>query len=130
MTRRKFLLSVTLLSTLSWLIGSYWLTRLRFSRGSGMTVVETRRCLLGLFGDLETPRLLGKRYLDLYPQETQRALILAAHIQTAQTRTSNELRKLLARKRECDFRNGEIVIVDGWLLARTEVEACALTVLL
>ena len=95
-----------------------------------MRVVEAKRCLLGLFSDLETPRFLGTRYLELYPQEAQRALILATQIQTAQTRTSNELRKLLARKRECDFRNGDVVIIDGWLLARTEVEACALTVLL
>ena len=130
MTRRTFLLSFTGLSASSCLIGSHWLTHLGFSQGSGKTVADIRRGLLGLFSDVETPRLLGKRYLELYPQEAQRALILATQIQAVQTRTSDELRQLLARKRECDFQNGEMVIVDGWLLARTEVEACALTVLL
>ncbi|MCZ6800225.1 MAG: hypothetical protein O7F12_07020 [Nitrospirae bacterium] len=95
-----------------------------------MTVAELKQCLLGLFGDLDSPRILGKRYLDLYPHEKQRALLLAARIQSSQTGSSSALRKLLARQREFDFQNGEIVIVDGWILSQTEVEVCALTVLL
>ena len=130
MTRRKFLLSVILMSTTSWLAGSYCFPRLYGSREGGMTVAEIKRSLLGLFGDLDSPRILGKRYLDLYPEETQRVLLLAGRIQSAQLGTSSAVRKFLAQQREFDFRNCEIVIIDGWLLSRTEVEVCALTVLL
>jgi len=124
------LLSVTLVGSFSWLVGFPWLTRLAFARERGMTVAELKRCLLGLFGDLDSPRILGKRYLDLYPQEKPRALLLAARIQSAQLWTSSSVRKLLAQQRELDFRNGDIVLIDGWLLSRTEVETCALTILL
>ena len=130
MTRRQFLLSTGSVGTFFCLSDSYWTLRLPFSRDSEVIFVETRRCLFELFTDLDAARFLGKRYLDLYPQETRQALLLAAHIETAQIRTSKRLRKLLALRRERDFRNGEMVIVDGWLLARTEVEACALTALL
>jgi len=130
MTRRKFLLSVILMSTSSWLAGSYCFPRLCGSREGGMTVAEIKQSPLGLFGDLDSPRILGKRYLDLYPQEKERVLLLAARIQSAQLGTSSAVRKLLGRQREFDFQNGEIVIIDGWLLSRTEVEVCALTVLL
>ena len=130
MTRRKFLLSVTLIGILSWLAGSSCLARVCGSRQCGMTVAELKQCLLGVFGDLDSPRILGKRYLALYPHEKQRALLLAARIQSSQPRTSSALRELLARQREFDFQNDEIVIIDGWLLSRTEVEVCALTILL
>lgn len=131
MTRRKFLLSATLMGTLFGLVScSSLLASLGFSREHGTTVPEIRPWLFGLFGDLDSAQSLGKRYLDLYPQEAQRALLLAAHIQSAQPRTSSELKKMLARERELDFRTSRTVIIDGWLLARTEVEACALTILL
>ena len=130
MTRRKFLFSVTLIGTLSWLAGSSCLARVCDFRECGTTVTKIKQCLLGLFDDLDSPRVLGKRYLDLYPYEKQRALLLAARIQSSQPWTSSALRKLLARQRESDFQNGDIIMIDGWLLSRTEVEVCALTVLL
>jgi len=130
MTRRKFLLSVTLISTLFGLSCSSWVASLGYSREYGRKASNIRTCLFGLFSDLDPARSLGKRYLDLYPQGTQRALILAEHIQSAQLRTSNELKKMLVRQRELDFQNGRTVLIDGWLLARTEVEVCALTILL
>ena len=130
MTRRKFLLSVTLMGTLFGLSCSSWLVGLGFSREYGRTKQKLREGLFGLFGDLDSARSIGKRYLDLYPNGKDRALLLAERIQIAQLRTSGELLKVLARKRELDFQNRETVLIDGWILARTEVEVCALTVLL
>ena len=130
MTRRKFLLSVALMGTLFGLSGTSWLSGLGFCGEHGRKDQKLRQCLLGLFGDLDSPRSLGKRYLDLYPQGTERALLLAANIRSAQLRTSRELKKMLARQRELDFRNNRTVLIDGWILARTEVEVCALTILL
>jgi hypothetical protein len=130
MTRRKFLLSITLMGALSWIGGSSGLARLRGSQKCGTTVAEIKPCLLGLFEDLDSPRILGKRYLDLYPHEKPRVQLLATRIQSSQPWTTSTLKKSLARERELDFQNGEVVIVDGWLLSRTELGVCALTVLL
>ena len=93
-------------------------------------MLELKKSLLGLFSNLDSPRVVGKRYLSLYPQDKPGALLLAARIQSAQPRTSHALRKLLTQQRECDFRNGEIVVIDGWVLSRTEVAVCSLIVLL
>jgi len=118
------------MSILTWFGGSSCLARMWGSQKDGMTLVELKGCLLELYGDLDSPRVVGKRYLALYPQEKPGALLLAARIQSSQPRTSHALRKLLTRQRECDFQNGEIVMIDGWVLSRTEVAVCALTVLL
>ena len=118
------------MGALSWIGGSSCLARWRGSQECGMTVAEIKQCLLGLFEDLDSPRILGKRYLDLYPHEKPRAQLLAARIQSSQPWTTSNLKKSLARERELDFQSGKIVIVDGWLLSRTELEVCALTVLL
>lgn len=86
--------------------------------------------LLELFSDQDAPRLLGKRYLDLFPHHRTHAFLLAKRIQSVQPQTSMALKKMLTRRCECDFHSGKIVIIDGWLLAQTEVEACALTAIL
>ncbi len=49
---------------------------------------------------------------------------------TNRLQDARQLRTLLAQKREHDFRNGNIAIVDGWVLSRTEARACALVALL
>jgi len=95
-----------------------------------MSVAEIKECLLELFTDQDAPGLLGQRYLDLYPHHRARALLLAMRIQSVRPQTSWALKRMLTRQRESDFQNGETVLVDGWLLARSEVEACALTILL
>jgi hypothetical protein len=118
------------MGTLFGLSCSSWLVGLGYSREYGRKNQKLRECLFGLFGDLDSARSIGKRYLALYPNGKDRALLLAEHIQIAQLRTSGELIKVLAGKRELDFQNSKTVLIDGWILARTEVEVCALTVLL
>lgn len=130
MTRRKFLLSATVIGTFSWLACTHWLHRIRISRAQTKPGTDIKVHLLELFTDQEAPRFLGKRYLDLYPQHRARTLLLAKQIQLVRPQTSLALKTMLTRQRESDFHNGETVLIDGWLLARTEVEACALTVIL
>lgn len=130
MTRRVFLLSVSVLGIFSWLTCAHWPPRYQVSGGQAMPFGELKRSLLELFTDQNSSRLLGKRYLDLYPHHRARAILLGKRIQSLQPQTSTDLKRMLSRQRESDFQNGETVLVDGWLLARTEVEACALTVIL
>lgn len=124
------MLSATLIGTFSWLACANWLPRFQITRERAYPVANMKRVLLELFTDQDAPRLLGKRYLELYPQHRTHAFLLAKRIQSVQPPTTMALKKMLTRLREANFYNGETVIIDGWLLARTEVEACALTFLL
>ena len=130
MNRRRFLLFATLMSPLPWMIGSSCVTRQGGYGKCGVMGGEFKSCILGLFGDLDSPGIIGRRYLDLYPREKQSALLMAVRIQSSEPSTSDAVRELIARDRANDFLNDEVVIIDGWLLSRTEVQVCALTVLL
>lgn len=63
---------------------------------------------------------LGKKYLKTYPQEST-SHVLRSFI----PRTRSGIRKQIIR----DFESGNLVSLDGWLLARTECRVCALAVL-
>jgi hypothetical protein len=100
--------------------------------GDGRTTdrANSLDCYRDLFTDLGPPRAIGRRYLQDSPQERDCAFLQRAITGGTQPRDARELRTLLARKRESDFRNGDTAIVDGWILARTEVRVCALVTLL
>jgi hypothetical protein len=87
-------------------------------------------CFRDLFADLGPPRAIGHRYLQSSSQERDRAFLQSAITRDKQLHNARQLRTLLAQKREHDFRHGDIAIVDGWVLSRTEVRTCALVALL
>ena len=87
-------------------------------------------CFRDLFTDLGPPRAIGHRYLQYFSQERNRAFLQRAIIGEQQLHDARQLRTLLAQKREHDFRNGDIAIVDGWVLSRAEARTCALVALL
>ena len=130
MTRWNFLLSVTVMGIFSWLGSALCFPRLQVFREQTRTIADMKGYLLELFTDQDAPYLLGKRYLDLYPHHQAHAFLLAERIQAVQPRTAMALKKMLSRQRESDFHYGQTITIDGWLLARTEAEVCALTVLL
>lgn len=88
--------------------------------------------LTTLFKDPEGTAAIGRRYLALYPQEADADHLTAALFDTAKPSptTADALRSELSRQRQQDFRNGQVVVVDGWLLARSEARVCALSALL
>jgi hypothetical protein len=83
-----------------------------------------------LFTDLGPPRAIGREYLQSLSQERNCAFLKRAIVGETQPQDARQLRTLLAQKREHDFRTGDIAIVDGWILSRTEARACALIALL
>ena len=87
-------------------------------------------CFRDLFTDLGPPRAIGHRYLQCFSQERNRAFLQKTITGEKQLHDARQLRSLLAQKREHDFRNGDIAIVDGWILSRTEARTCALVALL
>ena len=127
--RRSFLVSAIVVALLPWLAKpSFAACGPRGPRGAARTKAE--RCLVSLFSDLDAPRAVGGRYLALYPAEADRAALRAGLIDSAWTLDRKALRAWLVRRCTQDFRNGNTVIVDGWVLARTEARACALVALL
>jgi len=76
-------------------------------------------------------RALGNAYLAGHPEEAnaaalarQVAALLAPYAR--QTASGQELSDALARLRIYDFRRGDVVDLDGWVLSRSEVTVCAL----
>ena len=88
--------------------------------------------LTTLFKDPEGAAAIGRRYLALYPEEADAEHLAAALFQAPKPprATTDALRSELSHQRQQDFRDGDVVVVDGWLLARSEARACALSTLL
>ena len=88
--------------------------------------------LTTFFKDPDGAAAVGRRYLALHPDEADADRLSEALFDSAQPSraTTEALRSDLSRQRQRDFRDGDVVILDGWLLARSEARVCALTVLL
>ncbi len=127
--RRKFLVSTIAVALFPWLAKPP-LTACEPRGPREAAWAEAERCLVSLFSDLEAPRVVGGRYLALYPTEADRAALRASLIDSAWMLDQNSLRAWLVHRCTQDFRDGNTVIVDGWVLARTEARACALVALL
>lgn len=71
---------------------------------------------------------IGRRYLELNPDKAdRRALLNDLFGRSATSSTSrSSLTDLVSRWLERDFRDGVVVVLDGWILARAEASLCAL----
>lgn len=82
--------------------------------------------LLSLIWDDETIRATGAKYLEKFPEEnSERALAKALFANSA-----NQSYEKLEEKTKVDFAEGNTVVIEGWLLSKTEAQQCALTHLL
>ena len=88
------------------------------------------RLLAASFSDSETARVLGRHYLAGDPSGRAGAQALAQRLISGGPATQADLKRLLATYRDEDRRNRAFVLVRGWILSRTEAQACALTTLL
>jgi hypothetical protein len=80
-----------------------------------------RDCGAGFFSDLTALRRLGDIYLAAHPAERSRDLL--SHLLIAGVDGTIPSRLLNAVSR--DWSGNHVVVVDGWLLARTEARLCA-----
>ncbi len=71
-------------------------------------------------------RAVGARYLAHYPGERQAGLLREALFANGLPTDPAALRRHIAALCRRDFAAGETVVVDGWILARSEARACAL----
>jgi hypothetical protein len=90
---------------------------------------------VGYFGTTQADavRAIGEAYLKHMRIESSPAAILTAAagtlalIDAARTQTANTTALVAAVRR--DFQEGRVVDLQGWVLSRTELELCALTLL-
>ncbi len=90
---------------------------------------DTERRLAGLFRNPEFAREVGRKYLAIHPDEADRYRLRTTLFGVARPRSSAALRNVLADRRRKDFEDGDIAVVDGWVLARSEARVCALVAL-
>lgn len=80
---------------------------------------------------LDECRLLGSYYLKKNPQESHGPFLYRTLFGDLEPRSGDFLAKACTRVGEAvqrDFEHGRTVEIDGWVLARTELRLCALTV--
>ncbi|HTO82362.1 MAG TPA: hypothetical protein VMQ73_09010 [Methylomirabilota bacterium] len=84
-----------------------------------------------LFRDRPSAERIGRRYLASLTAEPDRNAILAASprldraLAAPVEQTARQLRQAIA----VDFRHGDVAVVDGWVLAKSEAHLCALVAL-
>jgi len=86
-----------------------------------------RTALRTALAELHDPARLGRSYLAARPFEADRAALARALGTVGASAPTIASRLDLQRRR--DFARGEIVVVEGWVLARSEARACALLAL-
>lgn len=85
-----------------------------------------RGCLDGCFRSPRKARALGERYLAQNPQAADRRALRARLGLDGAPVSPTSLRARIANLRQRDFEQARIVEVDGWVVAQSEAEICAL----
>lgn len=81
--------------------------------------------LADLFTDTAAARAVGEAYLRAHPGAAHRAQLLAgAGLDPLGPRSLS--RAAFERRRQRDFAQGDTLLIEGWLVARAELCACAL----
>lgn len=84
---------------------------------------------LALFCEDDALVLMGKQYLELYPQEQDVSLLISL-INSSQYCQEQTLRRQLQDNTRRDFEFNQTMILDGWVISRTEARQCALFTLM
>jgi len=80
---------------------------------------------LSLIWDTETIKKIGNQYrLQMPSEKSERSLVktLKAAVSEVSLADAPNLEEIIKK----DFETGNIIIVDGWILSRTEARQCAL----
>jgi hypothetical protein len=97
------------------------------SGGGASTVAASGAELAARLRDPSAARALGIRYLRRHPEERDLAFLHAATL-AGDGEGARGVERLRARCRD-DFRRGDTLLIDRWVLARTECRLCALVAL-
>jgi len=83
-------------------------------------------CLPDCLSDPGGTRALGERYLAAFPEEAAALAPLAAEVRRAGAGGPAALRRAVGGRIRADFAAGQTVVLDGWVMARTEGRIAAL----
>ena len=90
-----------------------------------------RHAMLTVFKDQEAARTVGEKYLIDHVEDNDAVRLTEALFGQNPGRLSpRSLRRTLNQQRQDDFAADQYVLVDNWVLARSEARACALVALL
>ena len=96
------------------------------TRGPSSVGAQRKNALLNIFGDPAAANLIGGNYIRNRPQEANTSWLELVLFGDTELKGVEEVRAHLASRREEEFRNDEVVVLEGWILARCEARACAL----
>lgn len=131
MKRREFLLS-SILTTLGFSVispvSSRSLSRLGAPSTGSCSATDSLRELRALFSNPEHAKAIGKAYLST--PNTAHCRDTLARAAGLDLRSPHiPMREHIRDRSGKDFARGETVIVNGWVLSKTEASACALLTL-
>ena len=120
MERRKFLIGIGSVTVLTLSGAAYYITQPLAYDGS---IAEPQ--LLSQIWDSETILSIGSTYVSETPDENSEN-ILAKTLLENMSGSPEEMVKSLNEKVTNDFQKGDIVMIEGWILSRTEARQCGL----
>lgn len=88
-----------------------------------------RGALATLVGDAAAVAPLVRAYLDRVPDAPDRLRALAGRLAASGVRDAKGIEAWLGAARRDDFAAGDVLVLEGWVLARSEAELLALATL-
>ncbi|MDH5368225.1 MAG: hypothetical protein OEW67_14675 [Cyclobacteriaceae bacterium] len=80
---------------------------------------------LSLIWDTETITSIGSKYLQQYPDENNKQTLVKKIVKNISGSDEVVIQKLNKQIKK-DFEIGNTVLIDGWILSKTEARQCAL----
>jgi hypothetical protein len=118
--RRWFLTACGALAVLSYEGLAHFLV------GAPAAEQAVERVLADMFRSPQKARALGKTYLASSPEGADPDTLRARFAAAGSPVTPASFRLYFSNLRRQDFASNRIVVIDGWVLARSEAELCAL----
>jgi hypothetical protein len=90
-----------------------------------------RPLVLAHFCDAKTIREIGDSYRAQVPAENRleklrELLLMDEEGRKCDAPNDDSISEMLNKKVNCEFKEGKIVVEDGWVLSKTEARQCAL----
>lgn len=82
-----------------------------------------------LFTHHDSAISLGKHYLALFPEEANYNWLMKQTLPSSTYTDLQTLKQILKTQRQQDFYESNTVMLEGWILSRTEARLCALLAL-
>ena len=127
MNRRRFLLS---LSICSFIFPSIVYSKKTFAENS---LIENN--LRNYFVSLSSAQMIGQKYLQSLTSQPNYYIFLLSFLSKKYEKPlslyqNNDFSKVTSEVIGRDFESNDVIVIDGWYLSSTEVNLCALCVIL